>query len=233
MEELLILREAEFQVLAAAMDFTRIYGVRSKSEPDEAAVMYVIHEMARKGILISEGGNFRLKEPYRTAILSMKAAEQILAVTGGDMGMSDVCFYLGGTIVSLEESMQDENAVRIGIHKREALYTQLSDRGFLPRPLLDPDIAGLWEREPKPCKEETVYARYLLLSAGKEPQEADRMFCLIRESCGYRVMEKTGDGKEYRAYEAQEFYKRLVSCIRPQTAGNSGGPADPGGWERI
>lgn len=214
MEEFLILREIEFQVLAAAMGFTKIYGVRPQGKPDEAAVMYAVHEMAEKGILTGEGSNFRLKEPYRTAVLTMKDAGQILAVTGGDDGMSDVCFYLGERMVSLEESMQDESAVRVGIHEREALYTQLWDRGFLPKPFLDPDIAMLQERENASRDEENIFARYLILSADKNRQGTDRAFYLIRESCAYRVMEKIGDRKEYREYEVQDFYKLLTACIR-------------------
>lgn len=214
MEELLILRETEFQILAAAMGLTRMYGIRPKSEPDEAAVMYTIHEMAGKGILIREDGKFRLREPYRTAVLSMKEADWILAVTGKDGEMSDACFYFGDRLVSLEESMQDECAIKIGIHEREELFTQLSDRGFLPKPFLDPDIAGLQERENTVWDEGNVYARYLLLAAGGERQEVVRDFSLIREACSYRVAERTGDLREYWEYEAQSFYELLISCMR-------------------
>ncbi|MBD5459947.1 MAG: hypothetical protein HDR26_03240 [Lachnospiraceae bacterium] len=213
MEELLILGETEFQILAAAMGLTRIYGIRPKSEPDEAAVMYTIHEMAGKGILVQEGGGFRLREPYRTAVLSMKEAGWILAVTGKDREMSDACFYLGDRLVSLEESLQDESAIKIGVHEREELFPQLSDRGFLPKPFLDPDIAGLQERETAFWDEENVYARYLLLAAGGERQEAVRDFSLIREAGGYRVAERTGDLREYWEYEAQAFYEMLISCM--------------------
>lgn len=214
MEEFLILREIEFQVLAAAMGFTEIYGVRPQEQPDERAVMYAVHEMAEKGILTGESGNFRLNEPYRTAVLTMKGAERILAVTGGDGGMSDVCFYLGDKMVSLEESMQDESAVRIGIHDKEALYTQLLDRGFLPRPFLDPDIAALQEWEDAPDGAENIYAGYRILPAGEKRQETPRVFYLIREACNYRGMEKIGDRKVYFPYEVQDFYKMLTACIQ-------------------
>lgn len=213
MEELFILQEEEFQILAAAMDFTEIYGIPAIHVPDETSVFYALYEMVQKGILEKAEEGFRLAEVYRTAFQNMKSAEKILAVTGRDEESSDICFYLGDKLISLEESRQDKHAVKIGVFEKCELQKLLSERGFLPEPFWKADIAGQQAGEELPLKEETVFAEYLWFLPSEKAGKPYQSFRLLQNGCDYRIAEEKGEITVYTAYGADEFYACLESEI--------------------
>lgn len=210
MEEQWILQETEFQILAAAMEIKDIYGIRPQHEPGESEVMYAVHEMAEKGILLFENGGFSVREPYRSAFLSIKTAKRILAVTGSGTEMAGACFYLGQQMVTLEKSIWDEHAVRIGIVKQEELYEQLSGRGFLPEPFWEPDIAGMQESKELDDEEVQIYASYVIFDPAQEKKVPRKGFKLLCSSCNYWVSE--GES-EFECYDRKSFYDRLLDAL--------------------
>lgn len=210
MEEQWILQETEFQILAAVMGIENIYGIRPQQKPGESEVMYVVHEMAEKGILFFENGSFSVREPYRSAFLSIKTAKRILAVTGSGPEMADTCFYFGRQMITLEKSIWDEHAVRIGMANKEELYEQLCGREFLPESFWEPDIAGMQEVEELADEEVQLYASYLIFDPAHEKKEPCKGFKLIRSSCNYWVQE--GES-EFVCYDRKSFYERLLDAL--------------------
>ena len=212
MEELYILRDVEFQLLAAALDFTRIYGIYPKGNPNEVEAMYSLHEMAQKGILKQEGERLRLTEPYCTAIQNMKQARRVLSVSEVVAPLSNVCFYLGDMAVSLEESPQDENSVRIGTFKLKSLCSQLSDRELLPDPLWDKDVIERHLREDNTLHEWQKYARFqVFVLDGEEVSESS--FYLWKGSGSYWVSEKEDIGTKCRPYDKEQFFRQLWEAL--------------------
>lgn len=221
LEELFILQEEEFQILATAMDFTEVYGICTTHVQDETSVFYALYEMVQKGILEKTEEGFRLAVVYRTAFQNMKKAEKILAVTGRGEDTSDICLYLGKKLISLEESRQDEHAVKIGIFEKSELKRLLSERGFLPKPFWKPDIAVLEKGEGMPLQEEMVFAQYLLFSPSEKPREPYRSFRLLQNGCDYRIAEDKKETTVYTAYDVEEFYacleREICACALPDT----------------
>ena len=221
MEELLILHETEFQLLAAAFDFTKIYGIPPKERPDEAAVMYSIHEMAEKGILKEEGSKLRLTEPYRTAIQTMKQARRILSVNEVQEPLSNVCFYIGDIVVCLEESRQDENSVKIGTFELQELCDQLSDRELLPDSLWPEDIQKLHARKEPAWSERQKYARFQVFVPGSNG-ESEEDFYLFKIGGNYWVSEHDDEDSQCDYYDKVLFFERLWECLN--------NPKREGGW---
>ena len=92
MEEIFILQQTEFRILAALVNLNKMYGIRSEEELGEKEFMYGVHEMAEKRILKKEDGKFAIQEPYKTMILSIRDAATILAVTGKSDETGNTCF---------------------------------------------------------------------------------------------------------------------------------------------
>lgn len=213
MEELFILREEEFQILATAIDFTDVYGICTVHAPDEASVLYAIHEMVQKGILEKTEEGFCPAPVYRTAFSNMKAAKKILSVTGKEEETADVCFYIGDKLISLEESRQDKNAVRIGIFERSELRELLSERGFLPKSFWEQDIGKLQKAGELPFEGETVFAQYVLFCPPEKKQEPYKSFWLLQNGCDYRIVEKDGEAVGYAAYGTEDFWACLEHSL--------------------
>ena len=235
METLHILQQSEFQVLAAAVGFTNIYGIRSDIEIDETAVMYGIHEMVQKGILKPIGDNFEISEPLKSAFLNLRDATSILAATGIGERKDNACFYIGEKIISVEESSTDKNAVKIGIYERTELYECLLERGFLPEPFVEEDIACMQPEEEMLSElpgesikdiastdqldlsganvEEAVAAQYLCIYP-KEAREVKKAFYLINNSCNYWIAQKDADSIEFAQYNPDELYERVTAVLR-------------------
>lgn len=213
MEELLILHETEFQLLAAAFDFTKIYGILPKGRPDEAAVMYSIHEMATKGILREEEGRLCLTEPYRTAIQTMKQARRILSVSEVQAPLSNVCYYVGDIAVCLEVSQQDENSVKIGSFELKALYDQLSDRELLPDSLWPEEIIKLRVQEEPLPDERQKYARFQIFTLN-DNAESEENFYLFKSGGKYWVSEREDRDSQCVYYDKELFFKRLWECLK-------------------
>lgn len=210
MEVQWILQETEFLILAAAMGIENIYGIRPQQEPGESEVMYAVHEMTGKGILLFENGVFFVREPYRSAFLTINTAKRILAVTGSSPDMVDTCFYFGRQMITLEKSRWDEHAVRIGMVKKKELYGQLCDRGFLPEPFWETDIAGMQEVEKLADEEAQLYASYLIFDPERENREPCKEFQLLRSSGNDWVSEGESG---LVCYDRNAFYEQLTEVL--------------------
>ncbi len=211
MVEQWILQETEFQILAAVMGIENIYGIRPKQELGESEVMYTVHEMAKKGILLPEGSSLRIIEPYRQAFRSIKTAKRILAVTGSDDKLTDACFYLGKQMVVLEKSQRDEHAVRICMAERSMLYEQLCDREFLPEPFWDPDMKGLQKEEELAAEEQSPYAVYRVFDTTHKMRGPYKVFTLLYALCDYWVSEEEGG---LVCYDRKRFCERLTDVLK-------------------
>ncbi len=212
MEEILILQQTEFQILAAIVNLNKVYGIQPKEELDEKLFMYGVHEMTEKGILKKENGKFAIQEPYRTVMLSIRNAENVLAVTGKTDETGNTGFYFGEKLIVLEESIQDAAALRIGVFEPEDLYTLLEEKEFLPMPLLDPDIAELQTEEELmedlDGKELPIYAGYKIIRL-RDGAVREKTIQLILNPYNYWIMEEEdGDSRFYR-YTREDLFEKL------------------------
>lgn len=238
METLHILQKMEFQILAAAVGITDLYGIRLGESLSEKTLMYGIHEMVRKKILIDKESSFEISEPYRSAFLSLKDTKWIFAAAGSGTEMENTCFYLGEKLVTIEESLQDKNAVRMGVYEKEALYVLLQEKGFLPKPYLDLDIAVLqpqeellealsedtrkglfepeefflysWEEESR----QEILAQYLVFAFGKDVEPVPRKaLYLLSNPCNYWIAEKDREQTTLLQYDENNLYERILDAL--------------------
>jgi len=212
MEEILILQQTEFRILAAIVNLNKVYGIRPKEVLDEKEFMYGVHEMAAKGILKKEAEKFSIQDPYKTMILSIRDAQKILAVAGNGNEVGKTCFYFGEKLIVMEESMQDDAALRIGVFNREDFYTLLEEKAFLPMPLLDPDVAQLQTEEELledlKDKELPVYAEYKIMNRyGNEVVNKD--IKLIYNPYNYWIMENEDGDSLFFRYTKEDLFDRL------------------------
>ena len=240
METLHILPLYEFQILAAAVGITDLYGINPGDPLQEDTLMYGIHEMVRKGILISQENGFNLIEPYRTIFLSIKDASWILAVTGSEPEMENICFYLGEKLITLEESRQDSKALRIGVYEKEEMFSLLEERGFLPKPYLEPDVSAIQPEEEllealqsdtreglmrrgsffllngeKGDRMPEILAQYLVFAFGKEKETLPRKaFYLLSNPCNYWVAEKDREETIFLHYDTHSLYERILAALQ-------------------
>lgn len=235
MEVLEILQQTELQILAAAAGIREWYGLADEQALTEQETMYGVHELVRRGVLCSEEGVFWFSEPYRTIFLTLKTADRLLAVTGKEPEMQDFCLYCGEKLVVLEESRQDTAAVRIGICEWEDLYELMRERGFLPKPYVEADIAALQTVEefarmlpeeirrrlgqpglPDLSKEgtEQLLAQYLIFDLKREKkQEPFQAFYLFENPCNYWIAEKDRQSFGFLRYDGDNLLESIRSRL--------------------
>ena len=212
MEELFILQEAEFQILAGAIGLKRVYGIKPETVLDETNTMYTIHEMTRKGILLQDEKGLFITEPYRTAFTVMKEAKQIVTAEGEKTG--ERCFYSGEKMVCLECSQQDKNAVKIGLFDRELFCGQLVESDFLPQPLLEPDIAQLQSEDDMLEDENPVYAEFCFYAVSETEEVPEIKISLLENPCNYWIKIEENDEIRYMHYDIESCYNCLKSVLR-------------------
>lgn len=207
MEELMILRQMEFQVLAAALGIGEIFGVRPKedmSHPEQSELLNTIYEMAQKGIIKPNGQKYEVQEPWRTIMCSIREAGKILAVENRENRA--VTFYFGRELICLEESAQDEDAVLIGKYAPEECTGLLEEKGFLPPPYLDADLAELqteeeareWLVRVTASGNEIPFICHYQIFDGFKIQQDD--FYLVDNPCNYWIVRKSGEGLQFSRY---------------------------------
>ncbi|MDE6642430.1 MAG: hypothetical protein K2K63_18120 [Acetatifactor sp.] len=208
MEELMILRQMEFQVLAAALGIEEIFGVRPRKDMSclgQSELLYIILEMAQKGILKPNGRKYEVQEPWRTMMCSIGEAGKILAVENREERA--VTFFFGRELICLEESAQDADAVRIGMYAPEECYRLLEEKGFLPPPHLEADLAALQtEEEAKdwfagvtaPGDDIPFICHYRIFDGFKILQDD---FYLVDNPCNYWIVRKSGEELRFSRYD--------------------------------
>lgn len=218
MNELYILTQPEFQILAASKDIRKMYGIKPVGILDEDLVMYEIHEMVSKGILRKKGESFIICSPYDEMIDTIKKSEVFLSVQSAYEEFDDISFYYDDAMVtSYEESRQDEESVKLGIFKIEEMQEALQDRGFLPENPIDPDIALILNddgiiRELSEAKELAVFSIICRDGAGKTPGT----MALIKWKAQYWIkkMHPGLEEPEYVIYDKSVFYKILIKMLK-------------------
>lgn len=236
MEVMEILQQPELQLLAAAAGITEWYGATAGQPLTEQETMYWLHELIRRGVLSGGEGKFRFCEPYRTIFRTIKTADRLLAVTGNAQEMQNVCLYCGEKLVTLEESRQDADAVRIGVYEWEALHGLLEERGFLPEPYVEPDIAGLQPEEEftemlseqvkqllvqpdrfdfSTEKEAQLLVQYLMFDLKREQKrEPFQAFYLLANPCNYWIAAKDIQSLSYLRYDREKLLESIRGVLR-------------------
>lgn len=233
METLHILEQSEFQILAAAVGITDLYGIEPGEPLSEKDVMYHIHEMVQKGLLSEQEKGFSIDENIKTALLFLKNTKKILAVTGSGQGMENTCFYIGEKVITLEESLRDKNAIRIGVYDKDMLFSLLSEKGFLPKPFVEMDIAvlqpqeelletlsedtqkGLFETAQFELLKEEVLIQYLVFAYGadREPLAVKGLYLLLNP-CNYWIAEKDREETVFLQYDESSMYERILAALQ-------------------
>lgn len=242
MGEILILQQTEFQIIAVAVKFLQVYGIRTDIIVDEKSFMYNLHEMVVKGIFCVRDQEFVLQEPYRTAFLSMRDAESILSVSGNRDVLGNICFYIGDKLITLEQSIQDESALRIGIYEKSELSGLLEEKGFFPEPFVESDIAqfqseeeivdtlsdsvkkqlfdskGITFIQAESTQDENIstegeiYAQYLIFEPKKGTQ-AKRAYYLLYNPYNYWIAEKDDNDINFFYYTMNSLDERLKQSL--------------------
>lgn len=236
MEEILILQQLEFEILAAAVGIKSIYGLQSQIEMNEKNVLYHMHEMVQNGILRAENQSFRIEEPFRTAIIGIKEADRLLSVRAEKDFKRNCCFYLGEKLVTLEESESDEHAIRIGIYERENFWKVMEERDFVPKERVPIDIARLQteqelvdllktsersqiqnqdqiefvslqnEKEDDYGGTVQIFLQYLFFCP-KEDRIARGAVYLVNHPYNYWIVKKKAEKTEFLCYSKEEMYE--------------------------
>ncbi len=215
MEELIILRQQEFLILAAALGIKEIFGLRPREDMGSfkrADFLYVVHEMAQKGILKPEGTEYAVQEPYRSLLRSVGEAGRILAVE--DREGRAAAFYFGRETACLEESVQDEDAVRMGLYAPEECRRVLEEMEFLPQPRLEADLAALQtEEEAREWLDKPFAFRYLIFDRDKSLHAE---FCLTDTPCNYWIVEKREKELLLSRYSPQGLYEKIQGALKEE-----------------
>lgn len=237
MDILHILSYLDFQVLAGVAGISQLYGVRVNQTYSEQEMMYCVHELVKRGILKGENGQFSMEEPYRTIFRSLKNSQYILAMTGIMDDMRNVCIYIGDKLVAVEDSLQDQNAVRIGVYEPDQLKRLMKENGFMPKAYMEMDIAMLQsekelteslEQEIREClfepkrfflldeKEQSgkVLGQYLIFSYGMRKQHIPcHGFYLIDNVCNYWIARKDGEQTTLSQYSEDSMFQNIIEAM--------------------
>ena len=215
MEELFILSQTEFQILAASRGIRRFFGVKSNVVLDETMVLYQIHEMAQRGILTQNGEGFEIQETYRNLMDGIKNATKLLVISDTRDTNGNVCIYKGEKIVCLEESPRDEDSLRLGIYEGDDLSQVLRDRELLPENSYDSDIMQL--QDPEQYREEILAASPLVSYEVmmNDAEIAEKQIIEVVMVLGQYWIRKQGIGEsiEIFGYERQQMCETLQDLL--------------------
>lgn len=215
MEELFILSQTEFQILAASRGIRRFFGVKSNVVLDETMVLYQIHEMAQRGILTQNGEGFEIQETYRNLMDGIKNATKLLVISDTRDTNGNVCIYKGEKIVCLEESPRDEDSLRLGIYEGDDLSQVLRDRELLPENSYDSDIMQL--QDPEQYREEILAASPLVSYEVmmNDAEIAEKQIIEVVMVLGQYWIRKQGIGEsiEIFGYERQQMCETLQELL--------------------
>ena len=215
MEELFILSQTEFQILAASRGIRRFFGVKSNVVLDETMVLYQIHEMAQRGILTQNGEGFEIQETYRNLMDGIKNATKLLVISDTRDTNGNVCIYKGEKIVCLEESPRDEDSLRLGIYEGDELSQVLRDRELLPENSYDSDIMQL--QDPEQYREEILAASPLVSYEVmmNDAEIAEKQIIEVVMVLGQYWIRKQGIGEsiEIFGYDRQQMCETLQELL--------------------
>ena len=215
MEELFILSQTEFQILAASRGIRRFFGVKSNVVLDETMVLYQIHEMAQRGILTQNGEGFEIQETYRNLMDGIKNATKLLVISDTRDTNGNVCIYKGEKIVCLEESPRDEDSLRLGIYEGDELSQVLRDRELLPENSYDSDIMQL--QDPEQYREEILAASPLVSYEVmmNDAEIAEKQIIEVVMLLGQYWIRKQGIGEsiEIFGYDRQQMCETLQELL--------------------
>ncbi len=215
MEELFILSQTEFQILAASRGIRRFFGVKSNVVLDETMVLYQIHEMAQRGILTQNGEGFEIQETYRNLMDGIKNATKLLVISDTRDTNGNVCIYKGEKIVCLEESPRDEDSLRLGIYEGDDLSQVLRDRELLPENSYDSDIMQL--QDPEQYREEILAASPLVSYEVmmNDAEIAEKQIIEVVMVLGQYWIRKQGIGEsiEIFGYDRQQMCETLQELL--------------------
>lgn len=145
MQEYYILQQEELLVLASLFDMDWLYGIDSERFQIEERIPYIIHQMYRNGIFVLRGEELFVQEPYKTIMKKIKEASFVLTAEKMEKGERKIWFYIGKSIISMEESRTDEKSVEISLIEKAELLQFLEECGFIPKERLDSELASIEE----------------------------------------------------------------------------------------
>lgn len=131
MKETVILNDKELGILLAAAGISGFCGFRQGQGSDGDEVPYLIHAMVRNAVIRQEGGELIVREPYSAMINSLKNARAVLSVETGEDRKKVMYIYIGTGFLSMADSLNDKNAVRLKFLEKEEVM-DLLDRHFCP-----------------------------------------------------------------------------------------------------
>ncbi len=143
-----MLKDLELQVLLVASGGKGMFGFGSTDNVDESRIPYLIHEMARKGVVEEKDGRLYVKEPYRSVVMGLKEAKACLLLRGNERKSSAEYLYFGTGIIRVQDSTNDKNAVKLQRLTEEQCVELLNRYFIVEKPVACPKELikdGSWE----------------------------------------------------------------------------------------
>lgn len=136
-EKAYYLKEEELAVLLSITGVRQLYGFRMDDSVDikSERLHRLLFEMAKKGILSLEGGNFRIHADIEAVLRKLAKADNVLLLSGGEE-YSENCIYIAGDVVFIQLMGKSGRRYRIELTDREKAVTRIQEYGWkVPGPM--------------------------------------------------------------------------------------------------
>lgn len=109
-----ILKDEELKILFYAAGGKELLCFIDDKRWKQANIPYLVHEMARRGVLTYVSGKLVVNEPYTTLLDAMVESKYILTLHCKESEATKEILYCGDKICSLTNSEKDEGSVILG-----------------------------------------------------------------------------------------------------------------------
>lgn len=196
MQKSFFLQQEELMILSALFGINQIYGIKGTQLPEEQ-VPYKIHQMTRAGIFELKGIELFVHNPYQMLMQKIKESSLVMEVQKNEKAEQKIWFYIGTSIVCLEESRTDTNAIKTCLLEKQEFFSFLEEKGFVLGELLDNELACLESvQELRNVQDEcSDKMKFCLFLAGDENKKCVRKLTILRSMHNYWLQEFC-EGKE-------------------------------------
>lgn len=205
------LQQEELMILSALFGINQIYGIKGKQLPEEQ-VPYKIHQMTRTGIFELKGFELFVQEPYHTIMQKLKESSLAIIVNKRGKTEQKIWFYIGMSIVCLEESRTDTNAIKISLLEKQEFFSFLEEKGFILEELLDNELERLESvQELRYVQDEcSKKMKFCLCSLEDESKKCVKELTILRSLHNYWLQEFWEDKEKNMVPYERERLKEIL-----------------------
>ena len=131
--EAYLLSSEEFSILLRASGCSAFYGFPiERSSLNRKELLLKLHQMVKKGLLISDGKHFLMETALATCVRIIADAEKMLLVTVKEPPLPVYCCYPGQQVLICEWMSRRDGYVKLKRAGREKFYGILAEEGYFP-----------------------------------------------------------------------------------------------------